>query len=227
LESFESAFPSRVLYMDLETCGFSGSSLFLIGLLRFMEGKPVVEQLLARDYSEESAVLAHFWKLLPAYEVLVTFNGKAFDWPFVRDRSTALRLGHGSSRAGQQLGQRGDPAPATFQLGPVAHLDVLHFARRLWKKEFSLPNCRLQTLESALCRRRRYGDIPGHMIGEAYHAFIRSGDARRLKQVLHHNLVDLLTLAELSLFLIPRAAGEPAPVPSQASDSPLDPTVLG
>src|SRR5206468_10831997 len=91
LDAFSRAFPRRVLYLDLETCGFSGAPLFLIGLVRETGGELVVEQLLARNYSEESAILAHLWDLLPAYDVLVTFNGKAFDWPFVLDRSTVHR----------------------------------------------------------------------------------------------------------------------------------------
>src|SRR5206468_730554 len=92
VESFVQAFPGRVLFLDLETCGFSGTPLFLIGLLRQMDGDLVVEQLLARNYDEEPAVLVEFWSLLRQCEVLVTFNGKTFDWPFVLDRSTVHRI---------------------------------------------------------------------------------------------------------------------------------------
>src|SRR5437867_55737 len=57
-DSFVQAFPARVLFLDLETCGFSGTPLFLIGLLRQADGELVVEQLLARTYDEEPAVLS-------------------------------------------------------------------------------------------------------------------------------------------------------------------------
>ena len=35
----------------------------------------------------------------------------------------------------------------------------------------------MQTLEQAICGRRRRGDIPGRDIPLAYHDFVRSGDA--------------------------------------------------
>jgi uncharacterized protein YprB with RNaseH-like and TPR domain len=78
---------------------------------------------------------------------------------------------------------------------PPMHLDLLHEARRRWRK--SLPNCRLQTLERNLCHRLRQGDIPGWAIPDAYHRFVSDGDARRLADILHHNLLDLLTMAQL------------------------------
>ena len=51
-------------FSTLETCGLSGSALFLAGLLRPIDGRLAVELLLARDYSEESAVLASLWQRL-------------------------------------------------------------------------------------------------------------------------------------------------------------------
>jgi len=66
-----------------------------------------------------------------------------------------------------------------------------------------LPNCKLQTLESHLCQRVRHGDIPGSEIPDAYHAYVRTQDAWQMVQVLHHNLLDLVTLADLMVRLPP------------------------
>ncbi len=38
---------------------------------------------------------------------------------------------------------------------PPRHLDLLHAARRRWREE--LADCRLQTIERRVCRRRRVG----------------------------------------------------------------------
>ncbi|HYO25081.1 MAG TPA: ribonuclease H-like domain-containing protein, partial [Lacipirellulaceae bacterium] len=95
------AFPRGVLFLDLETCGFSGSALFLAGLLRETEGRLAVELLLARDYSEEAAVLASLWRRLGECTSIVTFNGKSFDWPMVVDRTRRHRLPMGG-RPGSQ-----------------------------------------------------------------------------------------------------------------------------
>lgn len=181
LAAVVAALPDRVLLLDLETCGFAGSALFLVGLLRQIEGAPTVELLLARNYSEEQAILETLWRTVAGHDVLVTFNGKSFDWPMVLDRSVRHRL----------AGKR----PAAELL----HVDLLHHARRRWRRQ--LPDCRLQTLEQLVCRRRRSDDIPGQRIPAAYAEFVRTGFEREMDAILHHNALDLVTLFDLTLRL--------------------------
>ena len=170
----------QFLFMDLETTGLGGSPLFLIGLMHFNRETFLVEQLLARDYSEEPAVLQYYHELSRRFRMLVTFNGKSFDVPQVTDRSFAT----GTRFEDQGLG----------------HVDLLHEARRRWRDRF--PNCKLQTLETLICRRRRVGDIPGDQIPQAYHDFVRSGNAHQMKDILHHNALDLITMAELLVTML-------------------------
>lgn len=181
LAALVAALPDRTLLLDLETCGLSGSALFLIGLLRQIDGLPTVELLLARNYAEEQAVLESLWQTAAGHDVLVTFNGKAFDWPMVMDRSIRHRLS--AARSGRTM----------------LHVDVLHHARRRWRRQ--LPDCRLQTLEQHVCRRRRSGDIPGHLIPAAYAEFVRTGFEREMDAILYHNAADLVTLLDLTLRL--------------------------
>jgi uncharacterized protein len=177
------AMPERVMMLDLETCGLSGAALFLVGLLRHVEGVPTVELLLARNYAEEQAVLESLWQTVAGQDVLVTFNGKAFDWPMVLDRSVRHRL----------------DACVASDAAKLLHVDVLHHARRRWRKQ--LPDCRLQTLEQVVCRRSRSGDIPGHRIPAAYADFVRTGFERDMEAILYHNAMDLVTLLDLTLRL--------------------------
>jgi uncharacterized protein YprB with RNaseH-like and TPR domain len=179
--AFVRAFPRGLLLLDLETCGFAGSPLFLVGLLRHADGRLVLEQLLARTYAEERAVLASLAQCIAASDVLVSFNGKSFDVPMVRDRFTYHRLDAGHEE----------------RLDALPHFDLLHHARRRWKS--LLPNCRLQTLERHVCRRLRRDDIPGSQIPIEYHHFVRTGDARQIAQILEHNALDLITLVELAV----------------------------
>lgn len=172
--------PEDLLYIDLETTGFtSGTPLFLAGVLLYENGNLVVRQLLARDYSEEPHVLNHLAELIGRSQVFVSFNGKSYDLPFVRDRM----IFHGIKSDLRK-----------------AHVDILHHARRQWSTE--LPNCKLQTLERAICRRFRYGDIAGVEIPDAYHHFVRSQNAIQLRDILHHNALDLITMAELMIHLL-------------------------
>ncbi len=172
---------SPPLFLDLETCGLSGTPVFLIGCMWLADQDLHVEQLLARNYEEEPAIVARFTELSRHRPVLVTFNGKSFDWPFLRDRAAISRV----------------------PLAEVAgHCDLLHASRRHYRR--MLPDCRLQTLECFVCKRRRVGDIPGGEIPAAYHTFVQSGDARQLRAIIHHNFLDLVTLAELAIDLLAR-----------------------
>jgi hypothetical protein len=191
--------PADHLVLDLETLGFQGHPLFLIGLLLPEreapeeelpeEGLPEEElpersgqvrllQLLARDYGEEEAVLEAFVAASANHPVWVTFNGKAFDLPFLRRRAAFYRR--------------------TFR-EPRTHIDLLHPARRIWRG--LLPDCRLKTLEARVFGRWRGPDPAGGEIPRLYHDFVATGDPSGLVQVLRHNLEDLVTLLRLYAFL--------------------------
>ena len=164
----------EVIVIDLETTGLGHSPLFLIGTLTWEEDNLIVRQYLARNYAEEPAATAAFLDSLPEKKLLVSFNGKSFDIPYLRARAAACGI------------------PYTLTL---AHFDLLHTARRLWRG--TLPNCRLQTLERHLCARTRGNDIPGADIPDAYHDYVRTGNAAQMVQIIEHNRLDLVTLAEL------------------------------
>lgn len=171
-----------VICVDIETTGLTaGTPLFLIGVLGHFDGELRVIQLLARDYTEEAALLTHFVALLDASSVIVSFNGKSYDLPYIRDRCAFLGV--------------------PFRLRQ-AHIDMLHVARRFWGRQ--LPNCKLQTLERHLCHRIRRGDIPGAEIPDAYHRFVRSGNAVQMRDILFHNALDLLTTTEVMLLALER-----------------------
>ena len=181
LNQLIAAYPQNLLLLDLETCGFAGAALFLVGILRAVDDNLTVELLLARDYSEEPAVLRTLWNMIDNSTVLATFNGKSFDWPMVLDRTARHLLFQGCEQ----------PRPG--------HIDLLHHARRRWKG--TLPDCRLQTIESRICGRGRTGDIPGDQIPGAYQQFVRTGVSREIDSILMHNAIDLVTLLDIAMRL--------------------------
>jgi uncharacterized protein YprB with RNaseH-like and TPR domain len=171
------------IFLDLETTGLSATPLFLAGTMFEDKGRLKTMQLLARDYAEERSVIGILDDVLSGFDCCITFNGKSFDLPYMRERAkyhkTKLRA-----------------SPEQF--------DLLHHARRAWKH--CLPNCRLITLEWYILGRRRVGDIPGWEVPCIYHDFVHTKDARKLVDVLRHNLMDILSMAEL-LISISEAAG--------------------
>ena len=179
LRDFLSAAPAKTMFLDAETTGFSNTPLFLLGIMYFNGERFIIDQLFARDYSEEGPLLHYFSEFAPGFDILVTFNGKSFDAPFIRDRMIYHRKRFTWTQT---------------------HVDILHHSRRRWKGKFS--DCKLQTLEREICGRRREGDVPGALVPEVYREFVRSGDTRLLADVFHHNALDLITLAELTIVLL-------------------------
>jgi uncharacterized protein YprB with RNaseH-like and TPR domain len=171
--------PGALAFVDIEATGFTpGTPLFLVGLIVIEEDRLRVRQLLARDYTEEGALLFSLWKTFQDVRTVVSFNGKTYDLPYIRDRMVYYG----------------------YRLSEVEHIDLLHEGRRRYKDR--LVNCKLQTLERAICGRGRVEDIPGAEIPEAYHNFVRTNNAAEMRDILHHNALDLVTMVEVVLFML-------------------------
>ncbi|MDH7601827.1 MAG: ribonuclease H-like domain-containing protein [Armatimonadota bacterium] len=173
-QSAEVVDPNRVVFLDIETTGLADTPLFLIGLMESTHTGFVFRQYFARHYGEEPHVIAAASRRLRDIRVLLTFNGRSFDVPYIRRRAAA--------------------AGVDFQ-EPEAHVDLLVEARCRYRGE--VPNCRLQTLEQAICGRLREDDIPSYEIPSAYFEYVETGNTDRIVQVIKHNLYDLLTMADL------------------------------
>lgn len=175
--------PARWLFLDTETTGLAGGTgtyAFLVGIAWWDAGGLQVEQVFMRDFSEEYSLLHELAARLAERPVLVTFNGKSFDWPLLENRFTMTR----SIRAPQL----------------AAHLDLLHPARALWK--LRLGSVRLVELERhALDAQhlgwRRDDDISSAMIPQYYFDYLRGGSCEPLVGVVRHNQMDLRGLAAL------------------------------
>ncbi|MDV2480790.1 exonuclease [Methanoculleus sp. Wushi-C6] len=164
-----------LLFFDIETLGLSGRPIILIGLARIEGGSIVVRQYLLRSVAEEKAALAAVLPDLEADDAaLVTFNGRAFDLPYVRDR----------------LARHGIPADLT-----LPHFDILPPARRRWKD--SLGTCRLGALEAGVLGIGRENDIPSGMVPAFYETYRRTGNPGPLVPVVEHNRQDLVSLVRL------------------------------
>jgi uncharacterized protein YprB with RNaseH-like and TPR domain len=174
----------QVCFLDIETTGLSPNTyVFLCGLMFAENGRLVVEQLFARDYSEETAMLRFLDEVVSRYPMVVTYNGAGFDVPFLETRMAVARI-----RA----------------INVFEHVDLIDAARGHFTGV--LENCRLETIERHLRGRNRTGDIPGRDIPEAYHEFVRSGNARDIQRIIYHNRMDLLAMVYLVNYLADRMA---------------------
>jgi len=81
--------PDEWLFLDTETTGLAGGSgtyAFLVGIAWWEGGGLEIEQFFLRGYSEESSMLFAIRERIAEHPVLVTFNGKSFDWPLLETR---------------------------------------------------------------------------------------------------------------------------------------------
>ncbi|MGA2965675.1 MAG: ribonuclease H-like domain-containing protein [Terriglobales bacterium] len=171
--------PQQWLFLDTETTGLSGGTgtyPFLVGLAWWEGGGLEVEQLFMREYSEERSLLAALAERMAERPVLVTFNGKSFDWPLLETRYRMTRT----------------ISPPALR----AHLDFLHPARNLWR--LRLGSVRLSELERHVLGWDRGADVMSELIPRIYLDFVRGGHAEPLVAVFQHNQMDLRGLAGLS-----------------------------
>lgn len=75
--------------VDIETTGLSPSRdmVYLIGVLSNDKKGLKVTQFLASDYDDEKAVLTAFHNHIAEFDLILNYNGTAFDIPFINKRS--------------------------------------------------------------------------------------------------------------------------------------------
>jgi uncharacterized protein len=215
----------RMLFVDLETTGLAGgagSYAFLVGCGWFESGTFRVRQFFLSTFSAERDLLEAVGEAADSAGTIVTYNGKSFDLPLMETRFLLHRMDtpfagrphvdmlhparrlwqQGSSRAQHGWhGTRGGSSGAGFGDDGVGYQRTgaggPAFAIDGDEGPGGGPggDCRLSTLEHALCGHRREGDVAGFEIPARYFHYVRSGDASALAAVLEHNRLDLLALA--------------------------------
>ena len=167
--------PETVKFIDIETIGlYYVQPVFLVGILYFQDGQGTVKQFLARNFEEEKAILKETAAELRDTEVIVSFNGRSFDLPYLKNRMKYYRF---------------DEEMQAF------HVDLLRTARKQYRGSY--PNCRLITLEKELFHQERVGDVAGPEIAEYYYRYLDTHDRSWINSILDHNVLDLLFLAKL------------------------------
>lgn len=174
--------------LDTETTGLgsaAGTVAFLVGL-GWWEGDTLRQvQLLLPDHADEPALLDAIAALIPPDAWLVTYNGRAFDWPLLVAR--------------YRLARREPPLHA-------GHLDLLPVVRRLFRHRMT--DARLRTVESTLLGIHRHEDVEGRQIPSLYLDFLRGESADPIAGIVQHNDEDVRSLARL-LELLDVGYGDP------------------
>ena len=165
-------FRRQAAYVDIETTGFSWPDCHITTIALF-DGTSV------RTYVQGVNLEAFADDILP-YKLLVTWNGRGFDAPFLR---------------------RGLNIP--LDKGDMAHLDLLPVFRVLGLRGG------LKKVEKALgLDRGNLDGVDGLMAVRLWREYENSGNPRALETLLAYNVADVLGLETLAEYALARWDGE-------------------
>jgi uncharacterized protein YprB with RNaseH-like and TPR domain len=167
-----------VLVFDLETTGLAGGTgtyPFLIGFGEFKDSFFRIFQYFLPDFGREISAYLEISKIVKEKKILLSYNGKSFDYPLIRNRFILNRIEN------------------PFE--SYTHLDLLHSTRRLYRN--NLPSCSLESIEQHIFSFHRLGDIDGSQIPQTYFSFVQTGELSDIQRIIDHNQQDIISLARL------------------------------
>ncbi len=170
--------PEELVFFDTETTGLgggAGNTIFLLGHASISGESVKLKQHILPNPGEEVALYQSFLENAD-YTTLVTYNGKAFDWPQVKTRHTLVR----------------DHVP---KLPAFGHFDLYHAARRMWKHK--IERMKLSIVEQEVLGLERKDDIPGFLAPMIYFDFLERKNPEGLLGIIKHNETDILSLLTL------------------------------
>jgi len=171
--------PEKMLFFDLETMGLFGVPIILAAIGQPSASEIRITQYLACSLDEEIALLEGVTEALSHVSLVLSYNGKSFDWTTLRERCAYYSI--------------------PFDYAPI-HIDLLHHARRAYRDRLS--NAQLQTVEEGILGIERTEDLPSEAVPEYYEAYLRSGNPGPLVPIVNHNQQDVATLALLLSHLL-------------------------
>ncbi len=168
-----------ICVLDIETTGLDRRrDHFILGGLLDLSGG-ILHQVFADHTGEEEEALASFMELAVSFDVVVTYNGRHFDMPFLAERLSRVCPDGPAPYNGYDL----DLYQVVNGHSPV---------RRL------LPNLKQKTLEAYMgLWQDRSDEISGAESVELYMDYMRTRDPGARRQILLHNSDDVLQLQRL------------------------------
>ena len=165
--------PDNTLFVDVESTGFVGSQIFLIGTAHVQDGDIKTRLYFARNPIEEAAMLRHFSKQAENYREIVTYNGLSFDYPAIKYRLVAHMM------------------QEKFSDG--SHTDIYQILNKSRiRQNHRVTSLKLSNLSKMFGDERK--DIKSNEIPLMYNTWLTYGNPEVISDILRHNVLDLVTL---------------------------------
>lgn len=159
------------MILDIETTGLSSkyTEVILVGIIYNKEDKWFITQIFCDHRSEEKELLLKLTEYIEPRHLLITYNGHAFDLPYLN-----VRYAHHN---------------IDFTLSMAKHFDLYRVVRAS-KKALNLPNYKLKTIEEFL-NIYRDDEISGKESVELYIQYENAPTKQLRNKILLHNYDDI------------------------------------
>lgn len=166
----------HLVFIDIETTGFSPSkdTITILGALTVYKDTATMYQWFIENIEDEANALKALGHLFHSSSLVITYNGKSFDIPFINKKNHAHQI--------------------DWQIAPYQMIDLMHWAKKAFP---SSPDYKLKTIEKAL-KIKRTDQISGKECVNLYHQYIKEGNKELAHLILLHNKEDILHMAPLT-----------------------------
>ncbi|KZL91173.1 ribonuclease H-like domain-containing protein [Clostridium magnum] len=170
-----------IAYFDIETTGFDREedSLILISLGRFIDyNNFYIKQYFAESLEDEKDILSEFEADLKKYSMWCSYNGIAFDEPFIKKRMEKHNI---------------------FFEAPKHHIDLYRRIRPYYK-QLGMERCNLKSVEKHIGIQRE-DKIDGGISVDLYEEFLVTYEQALKETIMLHNYEDVLNLPKIHEFI--------------------------
>jgi len=166
-----------IAFFDIETTGFGKEQdrIVLISLGRFAEnGNFMIKQYFAEELEDEKELLIAFKEDIRRYDIWCSYNGMAFDEPFIKKRMEASGIEFISLKQ---------------------HVDLYRLIRPYYK-QLGMERCNLKSVEKHIGIERE-DKIDGGMSVQLYYMYLSTKEEELKDLMLLHNYEDVLNLPRI------------------------------
>jgi len=141
--------------------------------------RPDIFQHFAPRQSSEESVITSTLDALGNFDVIITYNGKSFDFPFLHKRAQKYNI--------------------SLERTPFLAIDLYRWLKEYWPLASSLDNLKQTTVEKALNLEKYRKDIIDGATSVQYYAkYQKTGDSNLVQAILQHNADDVHQLARIA-----------------------------
>ncbi len=170
----------KTAFFDIETTGLSpkNNKLILSGILEISENKSIATQYFASSMGDEKDLVEATANKLSNYDIIVTYNGKSFDIPFLQERMKKYKV--------------------KDTLNQIGHLDLYRVIKGYSNIKDIIGSLRQKNIEVFMgLNTNRDDEITGAESVKQYNEYLTTHSSDLKETILLHNSDDIIQLSRI------------------------------